>query len=692
NTSKDTGSNESQDLVYMDTINLNLTNQTINETDIQEGNGTSVQPFDDTENITNTTESEEITEINDTETNTFEKEIIVENECVQEALNEDLARTNYEMPEHDGNYKEFNLEVVFYDVTTCYVADTCQDDCNTLNDYRDGSEIMEFERGTLMTLEKEKADSYGYGTDHGVKKCVSSYFSEDAKETLERYVNDMSDLLYSWTKGRMRIVPHFHSIDADMGSETLAEEATITNYQTGKNPSPEKFIHYAKEAELDTGNMDLFVAFVNPYPKTGSENDGLLVQSYVGETSGTFNGISMVKLSGMKSSDEVSDKNWIVPVLIHEIIHTFNIGHYSVSGFEDVYGIQNAESHPDYDAESNQKPHCTSTEHYTDDLPNQFTYFPDSYNWLDPMWNEQPFEQYEDDKVSYCLEGSESYPSINPLNSSDHYEDIADLNEHSKYYKFVFEAHYQDEFAQGLYTSYCKNHRFDGESLDFSENFEYQTDNGGGCLNNYYQCASDGLCFSLDFENCYPHDNVNGLPIKNEGVITKNDIDKGKVGSFSGESQLLVSGADYFADSDEMTIEFEIKLNDTDTFSPIITNIDRYYVYVQDGKLKVILQDWRVWIVNSETTERKIESNIDLEPNTWYDIKMTLENGICRIYVDGEEVGNNQDNPFQGKFMYQETSDFRSHVYVGYNKGYVVGYDSWLEGQLKDLKFYERVV
>ncbi|MFH2022807.1 MAG: hypothetical protein ABIJ10_00685, partial [Candidatus Micrarchaeota archaeon] len=46
NTSKDTGSNESQDLVYMDTINLNLTNQTINETDIQEGNGTSVQPFD----------------------------------------------------------------------------------------------------------------------------------------------------------------------------------------------------------------------------------------------------------------------------------------------------------------------------------------------------------------------------------------------------------------------------------------------------------------------------------------------------------------------------------------------------------------------------------------------------------------------------------------------------------------------
>ena len=61
-----------------------------------------------------------------------------------------------------------NLEVVFFNVTSCYVAEKCgpREACHFIKDYRPThpNKILFYFKGrTLQVLDKARADAYGYG-------------------------------------------------------------------------------------------------------------------------------------------------------------------------------------------------------------------------------------------------------------------------------------------------------------------------------------------------------------------------------------------------------------------------------------------------------------------------------------------------------------------------------------------------
>ncbi|MFA6991683.1 MAG: S-layer homology domain-containing protein [Candidatus Gracilibacteria bacterium] len=581
--------------------------------------------------------------------------------------------------------KEFDLEVVFYDdVTACYVARNCEsgDTCDEITDYRNKNDVLfEFEEGSLMVIDEARATSYDFGNDgETIKYCTHTTISSSVRSDLESYINTVSDLIYSWTSHGMKIVPHFRTVSADFFNGKLGKQTgSPTGYETGHGATMEKLILYAKKAGVNLKNMDLYIGFINPYPQTGSTNDGLLMPQYVGGTFGIFNGIPLITMISNGSPTTPQSRWWLVPAMIHELTHVVNIGHYLVSGLEDVYGIESREEGDGYNSQTNPLPHCYATKHVVDGTPDPYRYFPDSYNWLNPMWNAMPGTTYTKTSNwdSYCLD--DSYISsnnvllTNPLDSSDSYSDISGLANTAKYYKFVYQSHYQPSFSDDLYTSYCKNGKKDLDTLGWKGNFEFEQDWGGGCFSSYYKCNnSSGLCFSFNPDNL--QDSYNDVPIKDKG-----------------NSRIVVSGAEFFADLDEMTIEADVKFNNvSDDFMPIFTNLDRYFLAVSNGNIVFGLRDNYLYYDYPEKNPYKeLTADVDLVPGQTYKIKAVLDNdNSAKIYLDDVLIVDGGAGYFKGSFMPQSSEDpNRTFVEIGYAHEWPVG-EKWLDGDVLDLKFY----
>lgn len=572
--------------------------------------------------------------------------------------------------------KILNLEVVFYNVTTCYVAENCTSQCDVIRDYRDGSVLFEFENGTLRTVDKFRADSYNWG----IRRCLSSSFKEKDIQMLESYIFESANFFKNWTNGSLQIVPHFRFVSGDMGCYwPLLAEGGITGYQTGCNPPVDQYAEYARQA-IDPGNMDLFVAFTNPFPDTGSENDGFIVQSYIAETSGIINGVSPVKISGMATPTSVIGKDFLVAAIIHEITHAINIGHY-MSGYSDVYGIENSEQGEGYNPVTNPRPQCTETKHYVGGLPNPYAYFPDSYNWLDPMWNSKPFEPYpESGAVSYCLSDASIYPDINPLDFSDNYSDLEEYSENMKYYKFVYQMHWQKNFTN-LETSLCKNKRLDKYTLDYRPpqdgQYEYFPDVGGGCYTEARKCDFKGLCFDLVINDSYPKDVKNKVPLLSASSINKVDS------ALAHNSKILVSGESFFSNSNEIAIISDVVFSRVDVFQPIILNPGRYALYVNGKSIFFEVLDG---IVPKDGNYQSLSVEVpSLEVNKNYEIASSLKNGQLKLYLNGKQIGSTSEKAFLGKFRYQEVGTQDLQIYVGYNNG------NYFHGQINEIKFYNKV-
>lgn len=348
---------------------------------------------------------------------------------------------------------EYHLEVLFFNVTTCYIAKSCDPSlvsqgCVPLIDYSDQRPLFYYRTGTLESVKSSEADYVLSRRGYDLKKCTSSEFTPEEIIKLKGYVQEMSHLIFNWTNQNMLIKPRYRFIDADMSSGKL-RTIMPEGYETNKYPPLSQFESSAIVAGADLENADMIVIYVDPFPEKNSENPGLKVQAYVGSVYGQIKGIPPALLASYPDN-----RGHMISATIHELLHVINIGHYSISQIPDVYGIENSESRGW--TEGQPRPHCTLTEHYTQGSPNPYSYFPDSYNWLDPMWNSKPLEPYpESGALSYCL-GSYVYPSVNPLNSDDTYEDIAGMGENIKYYKFVFQNHYSPEYVGKLYTNAYK--------------------------------------------------------------------------------------------------------------------------------------------------------------------------------------------------------------------------------------------
>lgn len=373
-------------------------------------------------------------------------------ECFEEKLNppEPLENNSNQIQKIQMN-GIYNLEVVFYNVTTCYVAETCNagDDCDSIKDYREphGS-IFTFKAGTLKTEKQSESSIYP------LRYCIRSSFNYSDINNMESYFYEVSDFIYSWTNHGMKIIPYFRFVKVDMGSGLLNKESNSpTGYVTGKNPPVEQFEYYANLAGADFENMDMFVAVVNPFPDIESQNQGLQNQIYIGATYGEISGVPPVFIAAFPW-----DRGWHIASIIHELTHVVNMGHYLVSNFTDVYGIENAEARGWHPGQT--WPHCFLTNHYTDGTPDRYKYFPDSYYWLDPMFNTKPFESYpQSGAFSFCAQiddGNKLWPSVNPLDPNDYYEDFQGLPSTMKYYKFVYQAHWKDEYKNTLYTNSYK--------------------------------------------------------------------------------------------------------------------------------------------------------------------------------------------------------------------------------------------
>jgi len=586
--------------------------------------------------------------------------------------------------------KSLNLEVVFYNTTTCYIGETCEsgDACDSLKDYRAPYDpILTFKAGTLMTLDKIRADSYGYGTIRGVKKCVTTTFDTASQTTLQGYVQEVSDLIYSWTKRGLKIVPRFHVVDADMGSGLLSPDSNSpTGYPTGQNPPSNEFAKYARQAGVDTANMDLFLAFTNPFPNPAGSNSGLLVQTYFAETSGLFNGVPMVKMRAMDSYNQPVSRLTIAPI-IHELMHSINIGHYSVSGLTDVYGIQSAEQGPGYDPVENPKPHCLATSHFTNGQPNPTQYFPGPYNWLDPMWNLKPWVAYVASQgTSYCLTSSDQYPDTNPLDPNDHWEDIAGLSDNMKYYKFAFQLHWRPIFAAQLSTSYCKNRKLDTTTLDHTLGYEFTTDQGGGCRANNYSCQFNGLCFDFGWKQAA--DPVNRLPIQQINVTA----DRGKKEFvFSDKSQIVITPAEFFADSRDLTIVMKVKFNDVSVYQPLLINPTRYDFFINGGRLIFRYNDQMMSaypFLASGVASGEIATDEVITPGRWYELMAIIDQGTVKLFIDGELKASSQDRIFAGRFVPQESSSDDLLVYVGKNPWV----DQNFVGSIQRIQFYNKAI
>ncbi|MBI4440299.1 hypothetical protein HY638_04980 [Candidatus Woesearchaeota archaeon] len=249
-------------------------------------------------------------------------------------------------------YKEYNLDVLFINGETCYIAEECMpdDECSSIKDYRDSNVPIQFykggvkgetqfKKGTLKTMDRWRTNSYGYGVTRGVKVCVKSVFLPAAQKELESYIWKFSDLVYSWTDKSFRIVPRFHPINVTMGHPDFAVEIpdSPTGYPTTTDAIDEYYFKAARNQGVDFASSDFALVMTNPYPPYESEYAGLLIQSYVGWCCRMTNGIEIIHMTAMESPTKPLSASHIIPVLGHELQHSLNLAHMGPSRFTDVY-------------------------------------------------------------------------------------------------------------------------------------------------------------------------------------------------------------------------------------------------------------------------------------------------------------------------------------------------------------------
>ena len=74
------------------------------------------------------------------------------------------------------------------------------------------------------------------------------------------------------------------------------------------------------------------------------------------------------------------------------------------------------------------------------------------------------------------------------------------------------------------------------------------------------------------------------------------------------------------------------------------------------------------------------QSSFIYQPNIWYDVVATFENGIVQLYVDGEFIGNK---------TYNQGSIDGSAVRFGRHNS---GDPQWFNGSLDDIAIWDRVL
>ncbi|HLC64762.1 MAG TPA: LamG-like jellyroll fold domain-containing protein, partial [Candidatus Nanoarchaeia archaeon] len=561
-------------------------------------------------------------------------------------------------------------------------------ECGVLKDYRyPHKPVLKFKKGTLRLLDKGRTERYGYGTSRGVAACTRTVITEDVKKSLSIYVSEISDWIFNWTKGSFKIVPRYHSVEADFGGFGLSEDPNSpTGYETGHDPPNEQTVLYAKKAGIDISTTDLFLVFTNPYPAPGSLNEGILAQTYIGSVWGDFNGVAPARMTATASATEPLSKEWIVAAGIHELTHEINIGHHIVSGLRDVYEEK-------YSDKGLPPPSswCNQTDHVIDETSHPELYFPDSYSAMNPMFTEYPFKVWNSSSTfqSFCYNaestGSYSWPSVNPLNPNDHYEYFEGYPPTMVYYQFLYQLHYQPEYTSRFFTSTCKNKKLDTSRFGVP-NYEFDVDLGGHCLPVYYKC--DGLCLDVKFAPEGIVDAASNLPIKAENVNVVYDENEGYVGSFEGQSRIVLSAAEFFADTDEITIETTINLKNI-TYAPIMFNIDRYYLLLANGDIHFIVQDW---YISEPQAWMDLGVSTDIKPGEWHTIKATLKNGTSSIYLDGVKIAQSE-NKFDGLFIPQST-DSTATPFIGDNLNYQFYFPgrSYFNGKMKSFKFSNKAI
>ena len=249
-------------------------------------------------------------------------------------------------------YKEYNLDVLFINGETCYIAEECMpgEECSSIMDYRDSNVPIQFykggvkgetqfKKGTLKTMDRWRANSYGYGVTRGVKACVKSTFPSAAQKELESDIWKFSDLIYSWTDKSFRLIPRFHPINVTMGNPGVLTEdpGSSTGYPTGTDAIDEYYFKAGKNQGVDFASSDFAVVMINPYPPYESEYAGLRIQSYVGWCCRMTNGIELIHMAAMESPTKPMSPSHIIPVLGHELMHAINLAHMGPSRFNDVY-------------------------------------------------------------------------------------------------------------------------------------------------------------------------------------------------------------------------------------------------------------------------------------------------------------------------------------------------------------------